>query len=339
VIRVGADPWRVYMSHDGKYAITPNNGDETISIIDVQANKVAATLAAGPNMVGVNFAGGKAFVISATSGACIFHQRRRHGRRRGFAREREKRQAGERQGRKGGTNRQSREGGARGDALRREPVEALPRHGAGLLRARQGDAQPAPVRRARDAGVHARLTRVGLATSGGARRVLVATFVTLGLTYGFWYSYAVFLVAFLREFGWSRSVVAGAFSTLVMVHGLSGPLLGWLVERVGPRLRQRGHGAAGLLELGEEDERRRALLNLGLESVQQRRQLLLTHVFAGDDLEACSLQFLRHRLGVFDGLRQQLAIVRISGVADHQGDSIALGLLACCRTLGLLACG
>jgi MFS family permease len=72
------------------------------------------------------------------------------------------------------------------------------------------------------------------ARSGGGR-VLVATFVTLGLTYGFWYSYAVFLVAFLREFGWSRSVVAGAFSLLVMVHGLSGPLLGWLVERVGPR--------------------------------------------------------------------------------------------------------
>ena len=35
VIRVGPDPWRIYMSHDGKYAITPNNGDETISIIDL----------------------------------------------------------------------------------------------------------------------------------------------------------------------------------------------------------------------------------------------------------------------------------------------------------------
>jgi MFS family permease len=69
----------------------------------------------------------------------------------------------------------------------------------------------------------------------GAARVLVATFVTLGLAYGFWYSYAVFLVAFVREFGWSRSVVAGAFSLLVIVHGLSGPLLGWLVERFGPR--------------------------------------------------------------------------------------------------------
>ena len=68
VIRVGKDPWRIYMSHDGNYAITPNNGDQTISIIDLQANKVAATLEAGENMTGVNFAAGKAFVISSTSG-------------------------------------------------------------------------------------------------------------------------------------------------------------------------------------------------------------------------------------------------------------------------------
>ena len=81
-------------------------------------------------------------------------------------------------------------------------------------------------------------------TRAGAGRVLVATFVTLGLTYGFWYSYAVFLVAFLREFGWSRSVVAGAFSLLVMVHGLSGPLLGWLVERFDPRAVIAAGGAA-----------------------------------------------------------------------------------------------
>jgi YVTN family beta-propeller protein len=67
-IRVGKDPWRIYMSHDGKYAITPNNGDETISIIDLQKNQVAATLEAGPDMTGVNFAAGKAFVISSTTG-------------------------------------------------------------------------------------------------------------------------------------------------------------------------------------------------------------------------------------------------------------------------------
>ncbi len=67
-IRVGRDPWRIYMSHDGKYGITANNGDETISIIDTRSNSVAATLEAGPDMTGINFAGGKAYVISSTSG-------------------------------------------------------------------------------------------------------------------------------------------------------------------------------------------------------------------------------------------------------------------------------
>ena len=68
VIRVGREPWRIYMSHDGKYGITANNGDDTISIIDTRTNSVAATLEAGPNMTGVNFAAGKAFVISSTTG-------------------------------------------------------------------------------------------------------------------------------------------------------------------------------------------------------------------------------------------------------------------------------
>ena len=68
VIRVGKDPWRIYMNHDGNYAITPNNGDQTISIIDLRTDKVAATLEAGENMTGVNFGAGKAFVISSTTG-------------------------------------------------------------------------------------------------------------------------------------------------------------------------------------------------------------------------------------------------------------------------------
>jgi YVTN family beta-propeller protein len=67
-IRVGLEPWRIYMSHDGKYGITVNNGDETISIIDTSSNSVVATLEGGPDMTGVNFAGGKAFVISSSSG-------------------------------------------------------------------------------------------------------------------------------------------------------------------------------------------------------------------------------------------------------------------------------
>ena len=76
--------------------------------------------------------------------------------------------------------------------------------------------------------------RAGAGSTPGARSIAV-TFVTLGLAYGVWYAYSVFLVALLREFGWSRSLVAGAFSVFVLVHGVLAPPLGWLADRVGPR--------------------------------------------------------------------------------------------------------
>lgn len=67
------------------------------------------------------------------------------------------------------------------------------------------------------------------------RRSLAATCVTLALSYGVWYSYSVFLVALLSEFGWPRSLVAGAFSIFALVHGGLSPTLGLLGDRIGPR--------------------------------------------------------------------------------------------------------
>jgi YVTN family beta-propeller protein len=67
-IPVGPDPWRAFMSHDGKYSVTLNNGNETVSVIDTASNEVVATFEGGPDMVGANFAAGKVFVISSTSG-------------------------------------------------------------------------------------------------------------------------------------------------------------------------------------------------------------------------------------------------------------------------------
>lgn len=71
--------------------------------------------------------------------------------------------------------------------------------------------------------------------TGSGPRTVGATFVTLALAYGVWYAYAVFLVALLGEFGWSRTVLSGAFSTFTLVHGLVGPAIGWLADRLGPR--------------------------------------------------------------------------------------------------------
>ena len=65
--------------------------------------------------------------------------------------------------------------------------------------------------------------------------VVGAAFLTMALLYGLWYSYSVFLVALLKEFGWSRSVTAGAFSVFALVHGAVGPLFGPLAKRFGSR--------------------------------------------------------------------------------------------------------
>ncbi len=63
--------------------------------------------------------------------------------------------------------------------------------------------------------------------------VLVA-FITLGIVYGVWFAYSVFLVALVDDMGWSRSLTAGAISVVSIVHGLSGPFIGRLIEKLGP---------------------------------------------------------------------------------------------------------
>jgi MFS family permease len=69
--------------------------------------------------------------------------------------------------------------------------------------------------------------------------------LTLALAYGIWYSYSVILVALLREYGWSRSVLAGAFSVFTLVHGAANPLVGAMCDRVRP-LRLTAVGGAAL---------------------------------------------------------------------------------------------
>ncbi len=58
--------------------------------------------------------------------------------------------------------------------------------------------------------------------------------LSMALVYGIWYSYSVIMVALLREYGWSRSVLAGAFSVFTLAHGMANPVMGWLCGRVRP---------------------------------------------------------------------------------------------------------
>ena len=63
--------------------------------------------------------------------------------------------------------------------------------------------------------------------------ILSTSFITLAVMYGVWYSYSVFLVALIREFGWSRSLVSGVFAVFSLINGGLGPPVGWLLRRAG----------------------------------------------------------------------------------------------------------
>jgi MFS family permease len=65
--------------------------------------------------------------------------------------------------------------------------------------------------------------------------VLGAVWVTLAIASGLYFSFPVFFVALLEEFGWSRGATAAAFSIASIVQGALSPVVGILVDRVGPR--------------------------------------------------------------------------------------------------------
>src|SRR5204863_137593 len=65
--------------------------------------------------------------------------------------------------------------------------------------------------------------------------VVGAVWVTLAIASGLYFSFPVFFVALLEEFGWSRGATAAAFSISSIVQGTLAPVVGILVDRVGPR--------------------------------------------------------------------------------------------------------
>ena len=65
--------------------------------------------------------------------------------------------------------------------------------------------------------------------------LLGGAFVTFAVSAALMHSYSVFLVAFLEEFRWSRAETSLAFSMSALVGGVSAPLVGVLVDRLGPR--------------------------------------------------------------------------------------------------------
>lgn len=64
--------------------------------------------------------------------------------------------------------------------------------------------------------------------------ILAACLLSLGLTYSVMYSFSVFYVALLEEFGWGRGEAAGVYSVFTIIGGLAAVGAGALSDRFGP---------------------------------------------------------------------------------------------------------
>ena len=64
--------------------------------------------------------------------------------------------------------------------------------------------------------------------------LLAGAFAAFTVSAGLMHSYAVFLVAFIQAFAWSRAETSVAYSVSQLVAGASSPLVGAMVDRLGP---------------------------------------------------------------------------------------------------------
>jgi len=65
--------------------------------------------------------------------------------------------------------------------------------------------------------------------------IVAISFITLAFAYGARYSFSVFYVAILDEFGWPRGTTVTILSLNLIVYAFTAPLAGTLVDRYGPR--------------------------------------------------------------------------------------------------------
>jgi MFS family permease len=69
----------------------------------------------------------------------------------------------------------------------------------------------------------------------GSWLMLAGAFAAFALSVGVMQSYTVFLIVFVQAFGWSRAETSIPYSLSQLVMGATSPLVGALVDRLGPR--------------------------------------------------------------------------------------------------------
>ncbi|MGH7111888.1 MAG: MFS transporter, partial [Stellaceae bacterium] len=69
----------------------------------------------------------------------------------------------------------------------------------------------------------------------GSWLMMGGAFAAFALAVGVMQSYTVYLIVFIQAFGWSRAEASIPYSLSQLVMGASAPLVGALVDRLGPR--------------------------------------------------------------------------------------------------------
>ncbi|MFC1867680.1 MFS transporter [Thermodesulfobacteriota bacterium] len=65
--------------------------------------------------------------------------------------------------------------------------------------------------------------------------IVAVSFLTLFFVLGTRFSFGIFYLAILKEYGWGRAETAGAFSLAMLCHAIFAPITGNLIDRFGPR--------------------------------------------------------------------------------------------------------
>jgi MFS family permease len=65
--------------------------------------------------------------------------------------------------------------------------------------------------------------------------IVAVSLISLMVAYGIWWSFPIFYVSMLKEFGWSRAGTAAIFTIGSIVYGFCSLPAGALIDRVGPR--------------------------------------------------------------------------------------------------------
>ena len=66
--------------------------------------------------------------------------------------------------------------------------------------------------------------------------VVAVGFVTLLVSLGIRFTYSIFFIPLINEFGWDRASTSSIFSISLLLFAAVGPLLGHLLDHVGERL-------------------------------------------------------------------------------------------------------